>query len=487
MTLRSFKLLMLISLFIGIITLMLFSVIYLYAFAFINFAFVAILAFIKTRNNRSNLSLKQNRVADVELFVSIHIPIYKEPVSTVIKTVQAAINQNYLHFEVLVIYNNTPDSSYWKPVQAYCEQFPEKVKFLNFFDVNDFKAGALNEALPYIHTQTDLILTVDADYELDKNALKFVNSDFTHNKHNLIQYPQHYNNLDTHCPVNVEFNHYFEFYSKSAANESLTLPTGTLSAINRESLEELGGWPTASITEDAQLGIQLFENNFSAKYIDRVIGSGAAPCEPVEFIKQRERWIYGNFQNLIYLLKSKKLPVAMKTKLIPQLTCWFNFNLFSYLILLASAISISFNLFTAASVLYIVSITIVSLLISHLSKFYSFLQSTNSFYLAFKAFLLHQGLAFQSSLYWLTYFIDSKLPFRRTSKVQSRFKPVYDSLYLVIPIQCIAMIFVNHQLQFLGISIFCYSLLLACGMYFFNIELYKNSYNQKTNSISINL
>ncbi|MFI8380561.1 glycosyltransferase [Leeuwenhoekiella sp. NPDC079379] len=417
---------------------------------------------------------------ETELFVSIHIPIYKEPVSTVLKTVQAAINQNYSHFEVLVIYNNTPDSTYWKPIKTYCEQFSNQVKFLNFLNVKDFKAGALNEALPYIHPQTDLILTVDADYELNLNALKFINSDYIYNDHNLIQYPQHYNNLDIDCPVNAEFNHYFEFYSKSSASESLSLPTGTLSVINRESLEKLGGWPTVSITEDAQLGIQLFENNFSAKYIDRVIGSGAAPSEPAEFIKQRERWIYGNFQNLIYLLNSKKLPVAIKTKLIPQLTCWFNFNLFSYLILLTSAMSISFNLVTAASVLYIVPLTIVSLIISHLSKFYSFLQSTATFYLAIKAFIFHQGLVFQSSIYWLTYFIDSKLPFRRTSKVQSRFKPVYDSLYLVIPIQCIAMIFVNHRLHFLGISIFCYSLLLACGMYFFNIKLYKNYINQLT-------
>ncbi|RXG30585.1 glycosyltransferase [Leeuwenhoekiella palythoae] len=487
MTLRYFKLLILISLLIGIIILMLFSVVYLYIFAILNFVFIALLAFIKTRNKRSNSSLEQKKVVEDDLFISIHIPIYKEPVSTVLKTIQAAINQNYSNFEVLVIYNNTPDINYWKPVQNFCEQFSEQVKFLNFLNVKDYKAGALNKALPYIQPQTDLILTVDADYELSRNALKFVNSDFIHNKHNLIQYPQHYNNLDTDCPVNAEFNHYFEFYSKFAANESLSLPTGTLSAIDKKSLEKLGGWPTVSITEDAQLGIQLFENNFSAIYIDRVIGAGTAPNAPAEFIKQRERWIYGNFQNLIYLLKSKKLPLAIKAKLIPQLTCWFNFNFFSYLILLTSAISISFNLVTAASVLYIVPITIVSLLTSHLSKFYSFLQSTATFYLAVKAFLLHQGLAFQSSIYWLTYFIDTRLPFRRTSKVQSRFKPVYDSLYLIIPIQCIALIFIDHQLQLLGLSILCYSLLLTYGMYFFNIKLYKNSYNQLANTISINL
>ena len=54
--------------------------------------------------------------------VSIHVPAYNEPPAMVIETLDALARLDYPDFEVLVIDNNTPEESVWRPVEAHCAQ-----------------------------------------------------------------------------------------------------------------------------------------------------------------------------------------------------------------------------------------------------------------------------------------------------------------------------------------------------------------------------
>jgi cellulose synthase/poly-beta-1,6-N-acetylglucosamine synthase-like glycosyltransferase len=66
--------------------------------------------------------------------------------------------------------------------------------------------------------------------------------------------------------------------------------------VRRSVLEELGGWAEWCITEDAELGLRVFERGFEATYLSRSYGKGLMPDTFIDFKKQRFRWAYGSMQ-----------------------------------------------------------------------------------------------------------------------------------------------------------------------------------------------
>ncbi|MBU0987160.1 MAG: glycosyltransferase, partial [Proteobacteria bacterium] len=85
---------------------------------------------------------------------------------------------------------------------------------------------------------------------------------------------------------------------------------GTMSLIRRTILSDLGGWAEWCITEDAELGLRIFEKGYEASYIGSSYGRGLMPDTFTDYKKQRYRWAYGAVQILrrhaSYLLSAKK-------------------------------------------------------------------------------------------------------------------------------------------------------------------------------------
>ncbi len=72
-------------------------------------------------------------LAGTEPFVSIHIPSYNEEPEMLIRTIEHVLKLNYTNYELIIIENNTPDESVWKPVQKFVEQLgKENICFYHF-------------------------------------------------------------------------------------------------------------------------------------------------------------------------------------------------------------------------------------------------------------------------------------------------------------------------------------------------------------------
>jgi hypothetical protein len=69
-----------------------------------------------------------------------------------------------------------------------------------------------------------------------------------------------------------------------------------MTMIRRSVLEEVGGWGEWCITEDAELGLRVFEHGYEASYIPKSYGRGLMPDTFTDFKKQRFRWAYGAVQ-----------------------------------------------------------------------------------------------------------------------------------------------------------------------------------------------
>jgi len=248
--------------------------------------------------------------------ISIHLPAYNEPADMVIETLNSLAELDYPSFEVLVVDNNTPDPRVWLPVQQHCVRLGERFRFFHLQDWPGFKAGALNFALKNTSPEAEIIAVIDSDYLVDKMWLRELATQFTNDKTAIVQAPQDYRDNDMSTFKSMCYNEYrgFFYIGMITRNErNAIIQHGTMTMIRKSVLEEVGGWGEWCITEDAELGLRIFEAGYDAVYIPKSYGKGLTPDTFLDYKKQRYRWAYGAMQVMKHHIK--ELLGTRKTKL----------------------------------------------------------------------------------------------------------------------------------------------------------------------------
>src|SRR5689334_18142933 len=128
--------------------------------------------------------------------VSIHIPAYFEPPEMLKQTLDAVSRLDYPNFECVVIINNTPDPSFWQPIQDHCRALGERFKFINAEKVQGFKAGALRIAMDRTAADAEIIGIIDADYVVESDWLKDLVPVFADPRLGIVQAPQEHRDED---------------------------------------------------------------------------------------------------------------------------------------------------------------------------------------------------------------------------------------------------------------------------------------------------
>jgi cellulose synthase (UDP-forming) len=81
---------------------------------------------------------------------------------------------------------------------------------------------------------------------------------------------------------------------------------GTNVVFRRQALEEAGGFPEKSLTEDFELSIMLHERGWRSVYVNEVLAQGLGPEDMASYVSQQQRWARGCLA---------ALPVAIKAVL----------------------------------------------------------------------------------------------------------------------------------------------------------------------------
>jgi exo-beta-1,3-glucanase (GH17 family)/cellulose synthase/poly-beta-1,6-N-acetylglucosamine synthase-like glycosyltransferase len=231
--------------------------------------------------------------------VSVHVPCYNEPPEMVIDTLKALERLDYPDFEVLVIDNNTKDPAVWQPVKTYCENLGPRFRFFHLDPWPGFKAGALNFALKETAADAEIIATIDSDYVVERNWLKDLVALFEDPNVGLVQAPQDYRDARESLFKRMCFWEYAGFFHLGMHHRNernAIIQHGTMALIRKTALEKVGGWGEWCITEDAELGLKLFEAGYLAHYVQHSYGRGLMPDSFMAFRKQRYRWAYGAVQ-----------------------------------------------------------------------------------------------------------------------------------------------------------------------------------------------
>lgn len=258
-------------------------------------------------------------------FVSVHVATHDEPPELVIATLNALAAMSYVQFEVIVIDNNTPDVATWLPVRHHVARLGSRFRFLHCDNVKGAKAGALNIALAHTDPRAEFIAIIDADYCVSPEFLTCATAACTSDLA-FVQFPQAYRRRTGAEAICSELRDYFSVFPTAANQAGAALLTGTLSLISISALRAVGGWPTASITEDAELGVRLWRSGAKGRYVDTTVGHGLLPLDLKGLRQQRSRWAAGNMQTFLGIVTGgNSIWHKGGSAVAAQLTAWTGF------------------------------------------------------------------------------------------------------------------------------------------------------------------
>jgi exo-beta-1,3-glucanase (GH17 family)/cellulose synthase/poly-beta-1,6-N-acetylglucosamine synthase-like glycosyltransferase len=233
--------------------------------------------------------------------VSIHVPAHREPPDMLKATLDAVARLDYPNFECVVVINNTPDPTFWVPIEDHCRTLGERFKFINEDNVDGYKAGALRLALAHTAADAEVIGVIDADYVVRPDWLKDLVPVFADPKVGMIQAPQDHRDGERtvmHNAMNGEYAGFFDIGMVQRNEANAIIVHGTMCLIRRAALSSAGGWSSDTIVEDCDLGLMVLEQGWQIHYTNRRYGHGLLPDTFDAFKKQRHRWAYGGFQIL---------------------------------------------------------------------------------------------------------------------------------------------------------------------------------------------
>jgi cellulose synthase/poly-beta-1,6-N-acetylglucosamine synthase-like glycosyltransferase len=248
---------------------------------------VGILAIIeKLRPDKAQLS-------DPPPSVTVLIPAHnEEPV--IVQTVTSVLLSDLEDIHVVVVDDGSSD----RTLELLQSNFGNNACVRIIHQVNRGKAAALNNALS--HAQTDIVVTIDADTEIEPDAIRKLVRHFSIPSvgavagnvkvGNRSKWLTRWQALEYVTSQNME-KRAFDLLN------CITVVPGALGAWRKEAIEAAGGITADTVAEDADLTIAIRRLGWRVTYDEEAIAWTEAPETPVALIRQRFRWTFGTLQS----------------------------------------------------------------------------------------------------------------------------------------------------------------------------------------------
>ena len=220
---------------------------------------------------------------------------YNEPPGMVIESLDALAKLEYPDFEVTMIDNNTQDETSGGRSRPIAIRSAERFRSSTCRRWPGYKAGALNYALTQTRRCGDHC-RIDSDYKVRPAWLHDLTPQVRRPNVAIVQAPQDYRDATAtssrRCAMGICRLLLDRHGHRNERNA--IIQHGTMTLMRRDALER-GGWGEWCITEDAELGLRLFEAGYDA-YMNQQLRSGAHARQVPAYQKQRFRWAYGAMQ-----------------------------------------------------------------------------------------------------------------------------------------------------------------------------------------------
>ena len=209
-------------------------------------------------------SLTVDKLPSVDVF----IPTYNEGIDVLERSIVGATHLDWPH-EKLAIWVLDDGKRDW--LREFCRD--KGVGYIRRTDNVHAKAGNINHASTL--TRGDFIVTLDADFVPYKNFIYRTLGFFYDPKVAIVQTPQHFFNKDfvqanlhLHETTPDEQRLFFDVMMPARDAWDAAFWCGSCSLTRRTALEESGGVPTTSITEDLLTTLTLLRKGYVTRYLN---------------------------------------------------------------------------------------------------------------------------------------------------------------------------------------------------------------------------
>jgi cellulose synthase/poly-beta-1,6-N-acetylglucosamine synthase-like glycosyltransferase/peptidoglycan/xylan/chitin deacetylase (PgdA/CDA1 family) len=233
------------------------------------------------------------KLADPPPAVTVLIPAHNEE-SVIVQTVTSVLLSDLSDIHVIVVDDGSAD----KTLELLQSNFGRNEAVQIIHQVNRGKAAALNNALSHAHT--DIVVTIDADTEIESDAIRKLLRHFSDptvgavagnvKVGNRSRWLTRWQALEYVTSQNME-KRAFDLLN------CITVVPGALGAWRKKAIEDAGGITADTVAEDADLTIAIRRLGWRITYDEEAIAWTEAPETPGQLIRQRFRWTFGTLQS----------------------------------------------------------------------------------------------------------------------------------------------------------------------------------------------
>lgn len=245
-------------------------------------------------------------------WVSIIIPLYKEPVELVERFTRGLLEQTYplARFEVVVVDDSPPE--YYEPCRrvfanaAYEKGF--RLKYVVRKNRSGFRGGAIKRGIQ--EASGKYVVVMDIDHRPLPHMLdEMVAVAEANPKLDVVIFPQHFpeprNSIENASYVGYLFDYKFSRKGKSVTNSAFCVGTNWIA--RRERILEAGGYDDKTIVEDMATSLKLWHPaGLRIGFAEATLAVGTLPSTLEAWRVQQYRWAYGAFHIFRDWVKSVK-------------------------------------------------------------------------------------------------------------------------------------------------------------------------------------
>jgi len=234
--------------------------------------------------------------------VFVFIPTVNEGPAILRPTINGALAarrrylQRYPHGHVSVIVCNdgfVAQSAGWEETEALCKNLG--VTCITRQIGGGAKAGNIEFARQIVGAHTDALMVIfDADQIATDDFLLQTIPPFADHRIGWVQTGQYYSNLEN--PVarwaNDQQSLFYRVLCPGKARQNAAFICGTNVVLRTSALDEIGGLPQDSVTEDFAASIKL-HSRWHSIFLPEVLATGLGPMDLPAYLKQQQRWAIG--------------------------------------------------------------------------------------------------------------------------------------------------------------------------------------------------
>jgi peptidoglycan-N-acetylglucosamine deacetylase len=225
--------------------------------------------------------------------VTVLIPAHNEE-SVIVQTVTSVLASDLKDLRIIVVNDGSAD----RTGELLDENFSRQPRVRIIHQVNRGKAAALNLAMSL--ADTDIVVTIDADTEIEPDAISKLVRHFSDPKvgavagnvkvGNRSRWLTRWQALEYITSQNME-KRAFDLLN------CITVVPGALGAWRKKAIEAAGGITADTVAEDADLTIAIRRLGWRISYDEEAIAWTEAPETAGQLIRQRFRWTFGTLQS----------------------------------------------------------------------------------------------------------------------------------------------------------------------------------------------